>query len=263
MRKKRRLYNGLVTSATMALSFLRNPSSQEWRDKLMWAKVYLGIDQVVSADGMYWYVRGAESDDWLGLLWHEREIVGRISSLFREGETFLDIGANVGGYSIRAAKHGMKVIAFEPNPDAASVLRENIRLNFPSTNTQVEVRQVALGLKDETAFLILRGGRSEMADEGERVEVRRLDSYSFDNISLIKIDVEGHEEAVLRGAERTLTKHRPRLVVEVHGEMGSARAESCKDLLETLGYRTSWITTRNSLYLSASLGDPAPSRPVH
>jgi FkbM family methyltransferase len=130
------------------------------------------------------------------------------------------VGANFGDYTYALAKIARNVEAFEPLDRCAAVI-EAARL------PGVQVHRVALSDQagERTLHLPLQGGRPDTGrasflDPGgtrERtvVPVRSLDSYGFRDVGLIKIDVEGHESAVLAGAAETIRACRPVLIVEI------------------------------------------------
>jgi hypothetical protein len=67
--------------------------------------------------------------------------------------------------------------------------------------------------------------------------VRTLDEYDFRDVAFIKIDVEGHEEAVLKGAQRTLATNRPSLLIEIEERHNTGSIERVAKMLGALGYR--------------------------
>jgi FkbM family methyltransferase len=167
----------------------------------------------------------------------ERE-VGEAVALVRPGSVVADVGANDGMYSYAFARRAGTVHAFEPLPRCAGIVRDYAR-----ANRRIQVHQVALS--DEAGMraltIPLREGReieteasliaapttaSGAAGAGgsrvEEIEVRTLDSFALRDLSLIKIDVEGHELEVLRGARETLRRERPAMMIEIeqrhHGE---------------------------------------------
>ena len=163
-----------------------------------------------------------------------------------EGGAVFDVGANIGTYTLRYARIvGPKgrVVAFEPVPDNRRILSWNVNLN----NLQnVTVRSEALGDFDGKARLNLSHGPSaesfivEVRKSGEiEVQVATLDSLKLDRLDLVKIDVEGAELSVLRGAKSTLKNLRPRMQIEVHAH----HDEICPvcNWLADLGYSTRLI----------------------
>lgn len=129
--------------------------------------------------------------------------------LLREGDLFLDVGANIGSYTILASGVRRAITwAFEPDPDTVAALQRNIELN--SLNDRVVVHEFAVGDRDGTVpFTRGLDTVNRVASEREpsvrSVSLRRLDSIVGANRPLmIKMDVEGYEEAVMRGAQGLL-----------------------------------------------------------
>jgi FkbM family methyltransferase len=166
-----------------------------------------------------------------------------IEPLCRPGDCVLDIGANVGDWTIAmAARVGPlgKVIAFEPVPYLAQTIVKTARVN---RHGWVEVQRLALGATDGTTeFSVERGnsggsriGRVEGDFSHITVETKRLDSFfasrpDVNRVDFIKIDVEGFEEAVLQGARASLARFRPGLLFESGLESAEQR-KSIHDLL--------------------------------
>ena len=126
----------------------------------------------------------------------------------------LDIGANVGLWSrdfVQSFKH---VIAFEP----VAVFRECLEHNVQGNN--FEVQPIALGDQDTQGTMIItedNSGHSHLdpATMGTgNVRVVRLDTLNFHDVSYIKIDCEGYEYRILQGAEQTIRRCRPVIVIE-------------------------------------------------
>lgn len=149
--------------------------------------------------------------------------LGLLPCLLRPDRAFLDVGANVGLYSYVARGRAAQIYAVEPHPRMAAALRRNFA-------GDVEVLEFALSDHEGAAPLHVpehEGGeltsRSSLEAEanpgfGERqleVALHRLDGLSLPPLGLVKIDVEGHEKAVLLGAEETLARDRPALIVEI------------------------------------------------
>jgi len=126
------------------------------------------------------------------------------------GDLFVDVGANIGIYSILAAERGARVIAVEPDPDTAARLQSNADLNGYS----IEVLECALAEHlSRESFTVGLDCLNHLADPGpsgvRQVEVRTLDDIIGESrVRGVKIDVEGAELRVLQGAERALGEHR-------------------------------------------------------
>lgn len=165
--------------------------------------------------------------DFLFGLYDRREL-----ALVREhlgNGDFVDVGAHVGLYTVAAAVHGQgRVLAFEPNPSARTQLAANVALN---ERRDVLLVPKAVGDAPGTALLhvpqtpdpsfsSLAAGRFA---EGEPIEVEvttvdaEVEAAGL-RPSVVKVDVEGGELAVVGGMQRTLERHRPVLLVEVNEE---------------------------------------------
>lgn len=167
------------------------------------------------------------------------------------GKVFIDVGANFGVYTLVASKlvgEAGRVIAFEPTAESFAILRQNLALNHLAN---VHAFQVALAETRGKAWLYHGWdpvGNSLGMDplcggDGEEVQKETLDNIleknGVDRVDVIKVDVEGAEELVLRGATRNLTEHRPVVIFEVNpgcaAHLGLS-ADGARDLLESLGY---------------------------
>lgn len=116
-------------------------------------------------------------------------------------KTVLDIGAWCGTWTISLAPISKKVIAFEPDKTHFKCLEKN---TFNLSN--VELYQYGVGDKDQTVTLSTDDftQSKHIIEEEGKVNVKTLDSFNFENIDLLKIDVEGYEMKVLQGASTSL-----------------------------------------------------------
>jgi len=134
-----------------------------------------------------------------------------IKTFLKEDDTYIDIGANIGTTTIRASKSvGVKgtVFAFEPHIETYLFLKKNLSLN---NIKNVKVYNLALGDREEKLFITDKAASdaNHLVKEGDiSVDVKTLDSVVPDvkEINLLKIDTEGFEEAVFKGAQKTLEK---------------------------------------------------------
>jgi len=166
---------------------------------------------------------GATGNVYCGL--HEFEDMGFVLHALRPDDLFVDIGANVGSYTVLAAGAvGARCIAFEPASPAHRALLDNLRLN--DLTERVEVRKQALaavaGEAEFTAGLdtVNHVVASDERPAGiERVPITTLDAALAERTAaLIKMDVEGYETSVVLGADRTLRSPSLRAVLmELNG----------------------------------------------
>lgn len=165
---------------------------------------YVNETRLLAKPGM----TGATGNIYCGL--HEFEDMGFVLHFLRPGDMFVDIGANIGSYSLLASATGAKVVCFEPVPVTFESLLDNIGLNH--LNDTVDARNQAVG-KDEGELEMIadQDTTNQAVHEGEqyagqtvRVPVTTLDNTLQGKIpKLIKIDVEGFETEVLAGADST------------------------------------------------------------
>jgi FkbM family methyltransferase len=156
---------------------------------------------------------------------YEPEVWRRVMAQLQADDTFVDVGAFFGLYAIAAARRvgrAGRVLAFEPVPSSFDILKKHIALN--AVEDVVEARSCAVGDHDGTVnFACEHSCQSHILPDGSdsmKVPIRSLDSVLKDRrVDIIKVDVEGFEEMVLRGATTLLNDRarRPRAIfMEVH-----------------------------------------------
>lgn len=156
---------------------------------------------------------GATGNWYCGL--DEMDEMGFVLHVLRRNELFVDIGANIGSYSILAAAGtGAKVISVEPIPSTFDNLQNNVLLN--GLNSQITAYCVGISnCIGKLNFTIKQGSVNHVLANNEYVESAEFIVTTLDDLLLsrsqssrpviIKIDVEGHELSVLEGAQLTLT----------------------------------------------------------
>ena len=181
----------------------------------------------------------------------EEEVAQVLADHLHQGAVFVDVGANIGAFTIPLAKKVTdtgKVVSFEPLPKLIHQVEKSLARNELSN---VSLINKACGAEVGTQDLYVQaeniGGSSliKKTAGGEKISltVTTLDKElaALEKIDLIKIDVEGYELEVLQGAECTLRKHHPALVIEFSPSLYQPRSETMSldilQLLITLGYR--------------------------
>jgi FkbM family methyltransferase len=155
-----------------------------------------------------------------GKVW-EKYIVETLQKNIRPDSTVIDAGAHIGTHTLMMSKYaGLngRIYAFEPQRKLFRELYYNLELN--SVNNVIPLR-FALG--DRNAVIEMypaaegNEGGTAVGTGGDKAELRTIDSFHFQNVSVIKIDVEGLEDAVINGARNTITSQKPHLIVEIQG----------------------------------------------
>jgi FkbM family methyltransferase len=168
-----------------------------------------------------------------------------------KGKTIIDVGANFGFHTLEFADlvDGGKVISFEPQKlvyyqlcgniilnGYDNIIAHNIALSDEHTNLKME------NLQYHSTDTINIGNAHLDAYYGSGyndVEVRPLDSYEFENVAVLKIDVQGYEPKVLDGAIETIKKHKPIIFIEVEKPQLQIYGWTENDVfsrLDSLGY---------------------------
>jgi len=199
-----------------------------------------------------WYIEFKDANLWFGAS------SGELSSLIEifvrkdyeldpdfiptDGETVFDIGANIGVYTIRQAKRmkNGRIFCFEPNPYAYSRLQKNLQANHLQNVISFDTALYSQKCRLPLNFDLNATGRSELNNGAGKysstlsVQTTTMDNmveaYNIEKIDLVKIDVEGSEFEVLKGANKGL-RNTDKIVMECH-------SKELKTLIETfLEYR--------------------------
>ncbi len=238
----------------------------------------------VTRRGIRWQLDLREGIDLAIYLfgYFEYETVRAYRKLLKPGDTVLDIGANIGAHTLplaRCVSPAGKVIAFEPTAFAFNKLRQNISLNpllanliqaeqlmlVDSDDTQVEPRLYSSWqIHDAVANTHPKHGGRLMDTTGARNTT--LDSYVTEHrlgaVSLIKMDVDGHECQVLRGARELLERDKPVLLMEImpYGlDEAGASLDELLTILSAHGYKLYELDGRTALPADSSLRRKIPS----
>jgi len=185
-------------------------SSRLWNESF----VYNWIDdsKLIIENGM----TGATGNVYVGLM--EYEEMSFLLHYFSEKDTFFDIGANVGVFSILAAKvKNVKTISIEPLPNTYEKLKDNIQINRLSN-----IKYENIGLSDKKSKLYFTTDRDTMNSVAisSDIDIKEVNVDTLDNVAqryevptVIKIDVEGYEANVLKGGRSVLRNKKLKILI--------------------------------------------------
>ena len=192
------------------------------------------------------------------LNWREANYFGKygevemhlLEFLCRRDQDAIDVGANYGGYVHFMRRHARRVVAFEPIPAFVELLRRKF-------SRDVMINSIALsdGAGDTELYIpmidgVMISGCSTISADASitypahsvlKVRRERLDNVYDGTAGFIKIDVEGHEQAVLDGAVETIGRCQPRILVEIDERLSPGGLERAKAYFSKLGYRGYYV----------------------
>jgi FkbM family methyltransferase len=251
------------------------------------------VERRYARQGILTWVNGVEPPVWLdrsignaygvrGPYTEEPESYQAFIAALEPASCVLDVGASFGLFTLGACTHATAghVYAFEPVPAAAELLARHVRLN--RAGDRVECVCAAVGDREGTCTLyvpprtamssfgranvLLRPEWGDAAVTAIDVPVTTIDNFCRARRiapDVIKIDVEGAEVMVLRGARETLARHRPLVFCEIHPtqmEAVGSSLEEFRSVVDDVGYTASRIgPTRPSGIFNARLTPSLPS----
>jgi FkbM family methyltransferase len=172
--------------------------------------------------------------------------------LVQDDKIAIDIGSSIGLYAKELAKHTSKVFAFEANPLVASFAKQIAPRNVEVINVALSSRDGRMTLRipinhrnNPVSDLATVEAKNELPYEKiitVDVATKRLDDYDFSSCGFIKIDVEGHEEAVLDGGWRLIETHRPVLMIELVDSFNPGTIKRVNDRLSDLSYAAYFLS---------------------
>ncbi len=188
--------------------------------------------------GLRWRIHSGPFGYWVGN--YEPEVQGRIKSILKPGDHVLDIGANTGFYTLLSSRlvgRSGRVTAFEPLPRNIEFLRTHVRLNRLEN---VEIVEAAVS--DASGKVRFKSDTHASMGYVTTNGDLEVDSVSLDQLfqqkrlapaKLLKIDVEGEEYRVIKGALSYLMSCHPTILLSGHG---TEAQKNCESFLAGLGY---------------------------
>jgi FkbM family methyltransferase len=181
------------------------------------------------------------------------KILNNLSKIITPGSTVIDIGAQVGNMSVAYSLFADKVISFEPNPATFEVLEKNSELN-------PNIHPFNYAISDEEGPLTFHysdygfcnGGFATRTQQGVGVTGHKIpidvwainlekfiqeNNIEIGNISLIKIDAEGHDKDILKTIKNIISSHKPILITEIYNGLNPNEITDLLDTIHSLGYK--------------------------
>lgn len=250
-RFRKLLTNGALDERLSSL-IAKNPDSVFLRKiapgNYLYAK---GSVRICNRNGVNFALDLSDYSDWLLYFHSEVDNPKDVLSFVNTGDTILDIGGNIGQTALMMAKKAGKtgrIVSFEPYPSTIKRFERNLSINEAIDN----VRLVKFGLgSEETVVRMYQDcptnsganrvlGNDSQSDVGiEKITVKVLDDFlpseeNLERIDFVKIDVEGYEMNVLKGAKKTLLKYKPKLFIEIDDANLKKQGSSAAELLTFL-----------------------------
>ena len=181
------------------------------------------------------------------------KILTNLSKIIKPGSTVIDIGAQAGNMSVAYSLFAKQVISFEPNPATFEVLEKNSHLN-------PNIKPFNFAISDEEGALTFHysdygfcnGGFATRTSTGIGVtghtvpiDVMGINLEAFiqsneidlGEVSMIKIDAEGHDKDILKTIKGLITKHKPILITEIYNGLTALEVTDLLDTIHSLGYK--------------------------
>jgi FkbM family methyltransferase len=188
------------------------------------------------------------------LNWREARFYGRygevelhlLEFLCRRDADAIDVGANDGSYVHYMRRHARHVVAFEPMPTLVKALRQKFPRGVTVQPIALSDHKGSIELRMPVVDGVLVTGCATVSDnasatypayQGVDVPMERLDDIYSGPCGFIKIDVEGHQQAVLDGAVETIRRCQPRMLVEVEDRLSPGGLAPARAFFDKLGYR--------------------------
>lgn len=225
--------------------------------------LFRGVVQTVNYNG---FQLTLHLDDWIQeniyfLRAYEKSELKAVSNILKPGDVFLDLGANLGLYSLHASRivgENGKVISFEPFSINFNALKEHISMNQLSN---IRPENLAVGKTPGTITLYHNESEDNLGmvtaspiEDAikEEVKVVSIDAYleeeSLQKVNFIKIDIEGFEYPTLLGMENTLKTYAPDILIEILDDSKAPQNENqVEDYLLGLDYKKYFITNNGTL----------------
>ncbi len=197
------------------------------------------------------------SPRWENQLWrgeYEPAVQHAVAAYFRPGKIIYDVGGGIGFYALAAVRSGARVFTFEPDPTNFACIESNARVN--GLADRLDLLRAAAFSRTGTMLMEPSDRRhghghahAKEIWDSKSADVFEAPCTTLDDFArahplpdLVKIDVEGCEAEVLKGADWLLREVRPAILCEVHD---AGLAQEAEQLIASRGYAISWLNDRD------------------
>jgi FkbM family methyltransferase len=182
---------------------------------------------------------------------YEIKMLQDMASRLNNDSVVLDVGANIGNHSLYLALSvGCKIVCFEPDNSLCKAIRYSSEIN--KIKNKIDIHNVALGLEESMCKIVMSQenpnsvGSQQVLSGSGNIPMKTLDSFNFDQVDCIKIDVEGFEEKVLLGGIQTIKNNLPVLYIEAWNK---ENFDKIIDIIGPLGYTSKQRFNATPTYL--------------
>lgn len=182
---------------------------------------------------------------------HDQTLQKKVLEFSNKRNHMVDVGGNVGRWSVDFAKHYKKVSAFEPAPYHIECFEKNCK-----SYSNIELYPYGLGSQSAKGSLEIAvehhyGSTRVIPNSQGDIEIKTLDEHNFNDVDVLKIDVEGLEIDVLRGAVETIKRCKPIIIIErcvFNSERFGLDKMASHNELDQQGYKRLFKITRDCIY---------------
>ena len=196
---------------------------------------------------------------------NDEQEINLVKKFIKSGTDSIDVGVYRGVYSYEMSKYSEKVHSFEPNPIIFKYINKNLKkfiknihlYNFALSN-QNKTINLKIPIRNSNSNKEIFEEYYEMGKatihnennfenyENFEIQTKKIDEFNFDNkISLIKIDVEGHELEVIEGAKNTIKRDKPVLLVEIEKQYTKKEVAESINFINSLGYKSYFFNKKD------------------
>jgi len=188
----------------------------------------------------------------------QRDYAILLNKKFKRRNRFaVEIGGHVGLWAVDICNNFDMVEIFEPVEEFRKCLRQNLK---DRNIDNYKIQPFALGSKEHQTHIDIdptNSGGTHISENSKTViDVKKLDNFIYDHVDFIKIDTEGYEYHVLKGAEQTLKRHKPMIIVEIkdkHLQRFNSNPKQINDYLTSLNYILDNVVNSEYIYIHKDL----------